>query len=133
MATSASSEEDKKENWFTRTFRSSSTKNHTISITNPSFVSFSDILSPRRATENHSKQQQQTTIDDSLVDIAVNAGSDISSLADKSRGTIDFFHTPPVSSILNKPDYKYKQKFLNRLLQDHRKELIMLIGQQLIG
>jgi hypothetical protein len=101
MATSASSEEDKKENWFTRIFRSSSTKNRTIAITNPSFVSFSDILSPRRATENHSKQQQQqqTTIDDSLVDIAVNAGSDISSLADKSRGTIDFFHTPPVSSI----------------------------------
>jgi hypothetical protein len=38
-----------------------------------------------------------------------------------------------VSSILNEPDYKHKQKFLNRLLQDHRKELIMLIGQQLIG
>jgi len=102
MATSASSSEveaDKKENWFTRTFGSSSSKNRPISITNPSFVSFSDILRPRRPTENHSKQQQ-TTLDESLVDIAVNAGSDISSLADKSRGTIDFFHTPPVSSIL---------------------------------
>jgi hypothetical protein len=106
MATNASSETNKKANWFTRTFSSknsrilgsSSSTDRINSLTNPSFISFSDLLGPRRTTENHSKQQQQqSTVDESLVDIAVNAESDISSLADKSRGTIDFFRTPPVS------------------------------------
>jgi hypothetical protein len=100
-ATSALSEADKKPNWFTRTFSKktttfgSSAAHRLTSVSNPGFVSFSDILRPRRTTEHHPKLQ--TIIDPSLVDIAVNAESDISSLADKSRGTIDFFNTPSVS------------------------------------
>lgn len=103
MAASTSSEDEKKTNWFSRTFssqkstslRSPSTIRLT-SVTNPSFVSFSDILRSRRATDVQPKPQQ-VTMDQSLVDIAVNAGSDTSSLADKSKGTIDFFRTPTVS------------------------------------
>jgi len=99
MATNASLEADKKSNWFTRIFSSknsrisgsSSSTNRTNPISNPSFISFSDILSSRRATE------QQSTLDESLVDISVYSESDISSLADKSKGTIDFFRTPSVS------------------------------------
>jgi hypothetical protein len=105
MSANASSEVDnQKRSWFGRRFsskesattRSSASTNRPTSITNPSFVSFSDILRPRRTT-GHNLRQQHSTIDETLVDIAVNAGSDISSLADKSRGTIDFFYTPPVS------------------------------------
>jgi hypothetical protein len=102
MATNASSETDKKPNWFTRTFTSknssSSSTNHTNSVTNPSFTSFNDLLK-RTTTEHHSKQQQQqqSTLEESLVDISVNPESDISSLADKSKGTSNFFHTRSVS------------------------------------
>jgi hypothetical protein len=103
MAASTLSEADEQTNWFTRTFspkkattlRSPSSTSRLSSVTNPAFVSFSDLLRPRRTTEHPPKQP--STIDETLVDIAVNARSDISSLADKSRGTIDFFHTPPVS------------------------------------
>ena len=139
MAASSPTEDEKKTNWFNRTFsskkpplhRSSSTSRIT-SVTNPSFISFSDILRPRRPTEHQSKTQQ-STFDQSLVDIAVNAGSDISSLADKSRGTIDFFHTSPVSSkYLTKKIIK-KIKSSNRLLYQQPMEVIMLIGQQSIG
>jgi hypothetical protein len=93
MATSSSPDTNKKSNWFTRTFSSknvelSSSMDGANSFTNPSFTPLSEVLGPR---------QRQLTIDESLLDIAVNAKSDVSSLADKSRGTIDFFHTPPVS------------------------------------
>ncbi|CAF4024315.1 unnamed protein product [Adineta steineri] len=103
MATSASSDDENKANWLTRklspkksTSPRSSAINRLSSVTNPSFISISDILRPTRPTGLQSKPQQ-STIDNSLVDIAVNAGTDISSLADKSRGTIDFFHTPPTT------------------------------------
>jgi hypothetical protein len=105
MATNTSPEIDNKGNWFTRTFSSrtlgsSSSTNRTNSIVNPGFVSLVDILKPKRTTE-HPAKQQLSSIDESLVNIAVNAESDISSLADRSKGSIDFFHTPPVSVILN--------------------------------
>jgi hypothetical protein len=104
MATNASSEPDKKPSWFTRTFSSKNSRplgsfsstDGANSFTNPSFISLSDALRPQQTTD-HQPRQRQLTIDESLVDISVNAESDISSLADKSRGTIDFFHTPPVS------------------------------------
>jgi len=100
MAASTSSEDENKTNWFSRTFSSKKSRSPSAirltSVTNPSFVSFSDILRSRRATDVQPKPQQ-VTMDQSLVDIAVNAGSDISSLADKSRGTTDFFRTPTVS------------------------------------
>jgi len=100
MAASTSSEDENKTNWFSRTFSSKKSRSPSAirltSVTNPSFVSFSDILRSRKATDVQPKPQQ-VTMDQSLVDIAVNAGSDISSLADKSRGTIDFFRTPTVS------------------------------------
>ena len=109
MAASALPETNKKTNWFTRTFSSkkttnfgSSSTNRLTSIANPGFVSFSDILRLRRPTE-HQPKSQQPTIDQSLVDIAVNAGSDISSLADKSRGTIDFVFLPMISRMRKFP------------------------------
>lgn len=101
MATNRSSDGEAKSSWLMKTFSSkhsrssASTTDQTTSIINPGFVSFGDILESNEGTEQPSKR----TIDDSIVDIAVNAGSDISSLADKSRGTIDFFHTPPVSEV----------------------------------
>lgn len=110
MTTSASSDVvDTKGNWFTRIFSSkssrilgsSSTANRTNSVTNPGFISLSDIIKPKRTSELYSKQQQ-STIDEALVDIAANAESDVSSLVDRSRGSVDFFHTPPVSKIHNK-------------------------------
>ena len=104
MAASPSPEDGSKAtNWFTRKLSSKKSKTSRSSspirlttVTNPNFVSFSDIIRPRRPTE-HQSRVPAPTMDDSLVDIAVNASSDVSSLADKSRGTIDFFHTPPVS------------------------------------
>ncbi|CAM4796698.1 unnamed protein product [Rotaria magnacalcarata] len=99
-ATSSPPETDKEPNWFSRMFSSknstsqgSSSTNRVTSIINPSFESFGDMLRFRRSADYH-PTQQQATMDESLVDIAVNAESDISSLADKSKGTIDFFHTP---------------------------------------
>ncbi|CAF4504795.1 unnamed protein product [Rotaria socialis] len=99
-ATSSPPETDKEPNWFSRMFSSnsstsqgSSSTNRVTSIINPSFESFGDILRFRRSADYHPRQQQ-ATMDESLVDIAINAESDISSLADKSKGTIDFFHTP---------------------------------------
>ncbi|CAF0925786.1 unnamed protein product [Adineta ricciae] len=62
----------------------------------PSVGRWNDIIRPRRPTE-HQSRVPAPTMDESLVDIAVNASSDVSSLADKSRGTIDFFHTPPTT------------------------------------
>ncbi|CAF3890831.1 unnamed protein product [Rotaria sp. Silwood2] len=104
MAASNSLETNKEANWINRLFssvketaqRSSASTNRLTSITNPSFESIGDILRIRRTPEHHPRPQP-TSIDDSLVEIAVNAGSDTSSLADKSKGTIDFFHTPSVS------------------------------------
>ena len=102
MATNRSTDGEAKSSWLMKTFSSKrsrltgSTTDQTTSIINPGFVSFGDILESNEVSEQPSRQSKRT-IDDSIVDIAVNAGSDISSLADKSRGTIDFFHTPPVS------------------------------------
>ncbi|CAF0779322.1 unnamed protein product [Rotaria sordida] len=102
MAASKSIETNKETNWFNRVFssvklktqRSSSpSTNRLTSITNPGFESLGDLLRLRRITE-HPPRQQQNTIDESLVEIAVNSSTDTSSLADKSKGTIDFFHTP---------------------------------------
>lgn len=130
MATNTSSETNKKSNWFTRIFSSknsgsSSSIDHANSFSNPSFISLSDVLN--RTADQH-PSQRQLTIDESLLDIAVNAQSDVSSLADKSRGTIDFFHTPPVSEQLNKLFDKIN--FLNSLRHHQPNELIMLIGRQ---
>lgn len=104
MATSRSSDTETKSSWLMKTFSSKSSRpstsdvDETNSIVNPGFVSFGDILQPN-VTTVQSPKQRKTTMDDPIVDIAVNAGSDISSLADKSKGTIDFFHTPPVSEV----------------------------------
>ncbi|CAF0815385.1 unnamed protein product [Rotaria sp. Silwood1] len=115
MASSNISETNTERNWFNRLFssvkvttpRSSMSPIHRLtSITNPSFESFGDILRLRRPPEHHLRQQQPTSIDDSLVDIAVNARTDTSSLADKSKGTIDFFHTPS-SSMAASPGTHY--------------------------
>ena len=79
-------------------------------------------------TIDQQTSQHQPTIDQSLLDIAVNAGSDVSSLADKSRGTIDFFHTPPVSS---KVDQLFEEIDFLRSLRHHQpNELITRIGRQ---
>lgn len=65
---------------------------------NPGFVSFGEIMESNEMTQPPPTQSKRM-IEDSIMDIAINAGSDISSLVDKSKGTIDFFHTPPVSDI----------------------------------
>ncbi|UJR28387.1 hypothetical protein I4U23_009628 [Adineta vaga] len=101
MAASPSPDAETKSSWFSRklsskkpkTSQSSSSTTRLTTVTNPSFISFSDILRPRRPSVQQSKTDE-SNFDDSLVDIAVNAGSDTSSLADKSKGTKDFFHTP---------------------------------------
>ena len=100
MTTNNSSERDKQDHWFTRIFsfkkKSLFSSNRIISLTNPNFESFGDILRPKRTTE-HRLRFQNTTIDEALVDIAINSENDISSLADKSKGTLDFFHTSSVN------------------------------------
>ena len=103
MASEASTSiEVKKENWFRRTFASKESKIDSskssirlTSITNPNFVSFSDILRPKSPVD--SSKSSSSPVHDPLVDITVNARPDVSSLVDKSKGTIDYFHTPPVS------------------------------------
>ena len=67
----------------------------TSSILNPSFVSLNELLRMKRTTE-----QSPMTIDESLVDISVNAESDISSLVDRSRGTMGTFNSARVSCVL---------------------------------
>lgn len=106
MSASNSLEPNKEENWFTRTFSSKQsasqgsnfTSNGFTSITNPSFESFGDILRSKRTIENPPRNVQNS-IDQSIVDIAVNAHSDTSSLADRSKGTTDFFRPSKVSCI----------------------------------
>lgn len=80
----------------------SSPTNRTTSILNPSFVSLKDLLTVKRTTE---QQHQPLTIDESLVDISINAESDISSLADRSRGSVGIFNSSRVSFI-----YSMKKK-----------------------
>ena len=75
---------------------SPSATNRLISITNPRFESFGDILRSKRTTEYHLRQQPRT-IDEALVDITSSAETDISSLVDKSKGTTEFFHKSSVS------------------------------------
>lgn len=127
MATSGSLETENKSSWLMRTFSSKNSRslesssspitNHTNSFSNHSFTSFSDVLKSKPTTNQQPKQQQQSSLEESLVDIAVNAASDTSSLADRSRGTIDFFHTPSVSSILNELFHKFKITFFCNRLQ----------------
>ena len=119
MASSTTSENERKSNWFTRVFArhsgpfgSSSSTNRSNSISNPAFESFKDIMTPRRTTDQQSRQRSDT--DQSLMSIKVNAESDVSSLADKSRGTIDFFHTSPVSQILSHSSHNSGANSLHR-------------------
>lgn len=102
MASSNVSDMNHGGNWFTRIFSSkqgtsqlTSPTNRMTSITNPTFESFGEILRSKRTTE-YLTGQKQNFIEQSLVDISVNAESDYSNLADKSRGTKHLFNTSQV-------------------------------------
>lgn len=97
-------ETDNQRGWFNRLFsvnrstseESASSTNRLTSFVNPTFESFGDILRFRRLAEQHPRPSA-TNIEESLVDIAVSGETDVSYLADKSRGKTDFLHSSTVS------------------------------------
>lgn len=138
MSASSTPDNVGKPNWFTRTLSiknaragQPSTISRLTSVSNPGFVSFSEILRPRRPPETQPKPPADN-IADSLVDIAVNAGSDVSSLVDRSKGTTDFFRDSPVRT-RHFTVQQASDECLPRVRCKHRTPATIQIGLRSIG
>ena len=125
----------KRANWLTQMFSSSDAPSSPLtSISNPAFESFTDIIQPRRAEQSPAAEaRQQSAVEQTLAEISANAGSDVSSLRDRSKGRTDFFSSSSVS------DNGCPSKQMLRTIAAARqryptsKDINMLIGLRSIG